>query len=194
MGATTIWIDTETGGTEPHHPTIQVAAIAERDWLELATLEVKIRFDVAKAEPDALALNHFDAAIWEREALPEVTAVEDLAAFFRDHATVEKLSKRTGRPYRVARLAGHNLAGFDGPRLVEMFKRHGAFMPAAAFEPLDTMHLSRWYALGQENPPASAKLGDLCAHFGIQQPAAHDALGDVRSCIAVARRMLEATT
>ena len=189
-GVTTVWLDTETAGVEDHHATIQIACVVERDWQEIATFEQKIRFDATKADPAALALNHYDAKTWEREAVGEGAAVALLGDFLRSHAEIEKRSK-AGNPYRVARLAGHNIASFDAPRLMAAFKRHGAFLPAAIFETLDTLHLSRWHALRLASQPENFKLPTLCAHFGIPNPDAHDALADVRSCIAIARAILE---
>lgn len=190
-GITTCWFDTETAGVEDDHATIQIAAVAERDWHELEVYEAKIQFDVAKADAEALKVNHYDEATWAREAKAEALVVHELGAFFNRHREITKISKRTGRPYSVARLGGHNVASFDAPRLVAMFQRYGLFLAAACFEPLDTMHLARWHALRLALPPANLQLPTLCAHFGIANPDAHDALADVRSCIAIARAVLE---
>lgn len=192
IGSTTIFFDTETAGTSDEHATIQIAAVAVRDWQEVGVFEAKLRFDEAQADPEALALNHYDRAVWEREALVEGVALLRFASFCRGHAEVEKVSARTGNPYRIARLAGHNVVSFDAPRLVAAFKRSGAFLPAAAYECLDTLHLARWMAHRNGFSPKSFKLADLCEHFGIALGAeGHDALADVRATVVLARELLE---
>lgn len=193
-GITTVWFDTETGGVEDHHPTIQVACVVERDWIELETFEAKIKFNPAQADPEALALNHYSDEVWKLHSITEGEAVSLLASIFNRHREIEKVSKSSGRPYSVARLGGHNIATFDGPRLVAMFQRFDRFFPAACYESLDTMHLARWHALRLAKPPANLKLPTLCDFFGIPNPNAHDALADVRSSISIARAILDPIT
>lgn len=47
----TVYYDVETGGTEPQHPTIQLAAIAVDGGKELGAFEQKIQFDEAACDP-----------------------------------------------------------------------------------------------------------------------------------------------
>ena len=108
MKATTVFVDLETGGTEVSHPDIQIAAIAMRNWAELDSFEAKIIFDEREADSEALEINHYDPEVWEREAIPEQEVIGRFGNFLRKHAVIKKVSKRNGKPYRVARLAGHN--------------------------------------------------------------------------------------
>jgi len=102
------------------------------------------------------------------------------------------LGNPCGKPYDVARLAGHNALGFDCPRLGAMFKRHGAFLPAAMYQPLDTLQLSLWHCARTGTTPANYQLGTLCQHFAIPLGAeGHDALADVRATIALAQKIME---
>src|ERR1019366_3616301 len=104
-----VFFDLETAGLTSAHPDIQLAAIAvDPDWNELDTFDEKIRFDISRADPEALKLNHYDPAIWEREALGECAVVKSFAAFLGPYKCVQLVSKRTGNPYSVARLAGHH--------------------------------------------------------------------------------------
>lgn len=182
--------DCETGGLDPAvHPMIQFAAIAvDLDWKELETLEVKLRFDPAKADPEALKLNHFDPAVWEREAIEPAAAVKRIGQFLREHATTEMVSQRTGRPYKVATLAGHNVQ-FDAGFLQALFKAHGAFVPAS-YRVMDTCSLALWTYHGRADAPKTFKLGELAKHLGVELEGAHDALADVRATVAVARALL----
>lgn len=190
MKTTTIFFDLETGGVEDHHPDIQLAAAAIRDWEVLEVFERKIRFDLSAADARALEINSFHADAWQKEAVEERHVVSDFAAFLESHRIIQKRS-RAGNPYLVARLAGHNVARFDAPRLVRMFARHGAFLPADAFMPLDTMQLALWRFADAEKKPENFKLETLCRFFGISTEGAHDAWIDVENTAQLARRLLE---
>ena len=185
---TTVYFDLETGGIEAHQPNIQIAAIAVRDGVEVAAFEHKIRFDDSVADPEALAINHYDAAVWADQAVTSETAVRAFSRFCRDHADLELLSKRTGRPYSVARLAGHNIVSFDIPRLRRMFDEStDSYLPACWWYPLDTYQRAIWHFAERDIPtPENYKLSTLAAHFGLDAEGAHDALADVRLSAGVA--------
>ncbi len=187
---TTVVFDLETGGVEAKHPDIQLAAVAVRGWEEIDTFERKLQFSVDSCDPEALEINSYDPAVWEREALPEARVVAQFAQWMRRHAVIHKVSKR-GNPYSVARLAGHNVARFDAPRLLAMFKRHGAFLAADAFRPLDTLQLALWHFAGREDEPENYKLGTLATALGIATDGAHDALADVRMTVQLAKAICE---
>lgn len=189
-----VFFDTETSGLHPEHPTIQLAAIAVGpDWTELETFERKIAFDERQADPEALAMNHYDASVWKRDAVPEVVAVQEFAALLNRHRSIDLVSKRTGKPYRVARVGGHNVAGFDLDRVSAMFKRFGTFFPVDFRSTLDTRYGAVWFfeAHPEQEKPADFKLTTLAAHFGIPTDGAHDALFDVRLSIALAHGLLD---
>jgi len=189
-----VFFDTETGGLLPEHPTIQLAAVAVGDgWKEIETFERKIAFDVAKADPAALAMNHFDAAAW-KGAPSERQVVDEFGAFLGRHHSVELISKRTGNPYSVARVGGHNVVGFDLERVSAMFKRHGAFFPVEFRSVLDTRYGAVWFFEGAAKQPKDFKLTGIAEHLGIAVEGAHEALFDVRLSIAVAKKILEGRT
>ena len=129
--------------------------------------------------------------VWSSEAVAERMAVRAFAAFLEQYRVLGRVSQK-GNPYSVARLAGHNVARFDAPRLLRMFKRNGgAFLPADAFMPLDTMQLALWRFAEVEKRPKNLKLRTLCEFFGIETAGAHDALADVRMTVQVARHLFE---
>lgn len=184
---TTIYFDFETGGVELHHPDIQLAAVAvDAAWTELQAFQMKIQFDEAKADPEALKINHYDPAVWAKEAQPEALVVARFSQFLNRHKSIEMIS-RAGRPYSVARLAGHNAATFDGPRLKAMFQRHAQFLPAHPLV-LDTCQRALWHAQETGFTHENFKLPTLCRDFGIPLKA-HEALADVRGCIALAKSL-----
>lgn len=168
----------------------QFAAIAvDHNWRELESIELKVKIDESKADPGALAINGYDPARWALEARSPAAAMGGIADFMRRHAGVQKVSK-AGNPYTIARLCGHNAAGFDGRFLAAWFKRANQFLPGACFECLDTLALARWVTYCHPCPPADQKLGTLCRWLGIEHTEEHDALGDVRATAELARRLV----
>lgn len=189
-----VFVDLETGGVESHHPDIQLAAVAvDAELAEIESFEAKIQFDVAKCDPEALELNAYNPDEWLHFAKPERVVVSEFGAFLRKHSTLERISK-AGKPYKIARVAGHNIRTFDGPRLRAMFERYGEFLPAAWYWPLDTMELALWfYARAGRPEPENYRLGTLMAQIGAYFPSegkAHDALGDCLATVVLARRLL----
>jgi DNA polymerase III epsilon subunit-like protein len=181
--------DSETTSLLPDCRFIQLAAIAVApDWSEIETFEVKIQFDEAVADPKALEVNHYDPIVWVMQAVPERQALTEFADFLGRHKSVEMVSKRTGRPYSVARLAGHNAATFDGPRLFEAFRRHNMFCPAHP-QVLCTLSRAMWFAIETGTKFESLKLSYLAEFFGVHVENAHDALADCKMAIGVAKAL-----
>jgi DNA polymerase III epsilon subunit-like protein len=183
----TIFFDFETGGIRDDQPNIQLAAIAVDDqFRELAAFEQKISFDEASADPQALAINHYDRSRWS-QAKPPAEVARLFSQWLRPFSCVQKTSK-LGKPYSVARLAGHNAAVFDGPRLRRMFTEAQMFCPVE-LHVRDTLQRALWHFDERGVEPKSFRLTELCSHFGIPAGGAHDALTDVRLAIAVAKAM-----
>lgn len=184
--------DLETSGlSEERHEVIQFAAVAVDDaWREIEALELKVHFDVSRADRQALEINGFDPSMWEKEALAPPVARGRIADFLRRHATLQKMSKgKPPKPYLVARVCGHNAASFDGRFLAAWFKRADHFLPAACFEALDTLALARWASFVTPPGPKDHKLGTLCEWLGIVHGGEHEALADVRATVEVAHRL-----
>ncbi len=188
------FIDLETGGREPRHPTIQVGAIAvdiARDgWPECGRFEAKVRFDPELCEPEALALNHYDEQVWAREAIGPSEVLRKLDVWFRNGKQTLELISQSGNPYRVAKVAGHNIAKFDLPRLERLWREK--FKPFAAWRPLDTLVRAAWqFDFGHQGPkPDGLSLGALCEFYGIEHGGAHEALADILATIEVAKRLV----
>jgi DNA polymerase III epsilon subunit-like protein len=183
----TVFFDFETGGIRDDSPSIQLAAIAvNQEFRELGSFEQKIAFDEAAADPQALAINHYDRDKWT-QAKPPAEVARLFAQWLRPFSCVEKIS-RQGTPYSVARLAGHNAAVFDGPRLRRMFEEARMFCPVE-LHVRDTLQRALWWFDDNGIEPASFRLTELCKHFRIPVDGAHDALTDVRLAIAVSKAM-----
>lgn len=186
----TVFFDLETGGLLASHPNIQLAAIAVENGRELGTFEAKIAFDPATADPEALEVNCYTTEAWAG-ASEERVVLREFVEFLQAHASVEKTSLKSGKPYRVARLAGHNVARYDMDRLFRAAKTHGIFLPAD-HHALDTLQGATWFFTANPPFPPSLKLSALCHHFGIEYDpnAKHDALRDTRATIQLARKLV----
>ena len=182
----TVYFDLETGGLQPTHPTIQLAAIAIDDaGTEKASFEQKIAFAEADADPAALTLNHYDKAAWANAVTPAVAAAR-FALFAKPYSSVEMISKRTGQPYNVAKLAGYNALTFDLPRLKAMFGT--SFFFPCSYLVRDVLQRVLFYfdERPDTKPPANFKLSTVAEYFGIAVDGAHDALADARMSAAIA--------
>lgn len=185
----TAYFDFETGGLDPTHPSIQLAAVAWDGGIELGSFEQKIAFDESQADPNALAMNHYTREAWVDAKSASVTAAR-FAAWLKPYCVVKKTSPRTGSAYTVARLAGYNAATFDMPRLRDLF---GALFLPAEHPVRDVLQLVAFHfdARPDVAPPPNLKLTTVCALFGIEVSGAHDALTDARLCAQLHHRITQ---
>ena len=127
-----VFLDLETTGLDVNTAQIiQCAAIAvDQKGEVIDTFERKVQFDVLAADPVALAINHYDAEVWTREAAAPLTFALDFSRWLNKHCTEDKVSKG-GIPYKVAKLKGYNASVFDVPLLRSYFYREapGVFLP-----------------------------------------------------------------
>lgn len=187
----TVFFDLETGGVEMRHPVIQLAAVAvDDDWNESSAFEQKIAFDIDACDMEALRLNHYTPEAW-KDAVVREAALARFVSWLRPYQSLSLLSKRTGNPYSVAKLAGYNALTFDLPRLKAMF--------GAEFTPWDPRVrdvLQRalfWFDEHPETPkPENFKLATVAEMFGIASDGAHDALADARMSAALAKALRDA--
>lgn len=185
---TTIYFDFETGGLLPQHPSIQLAAIAYDDYTgkELGSFESKIAFDESKADDEALLMNSWDGNLWKNAPAPAEVA-KNFADFLRPHCKVKMMSKRTGKPYYVAKGAAYN-APFDWPRLRELFGE--SFLPVS-YHVRDILQRAIFHCDENAIEVESFKLTELCKLFGIETKGAHDALADVRMEAALYQKIVD---
>ncbi len=185
----TVYFDFETGGLDPRHPSIQLAAVAWDGGIELGAFEQKIAFAENDADPNALAMNHYTREAWVDAKSPSVVAAR-FATWLRPYCVVKKTSPRTGSDYTIARLSGYNAAAFDGPRLRELF---GAQFLPAEHPVRDVLQLVAFHfdARPDVAAPPNLRLATVAAHFGIPTDGAHDALFDARLCAQLHHRILQ---
>lgn len=193
MNETIIYFDLETDSTAEDCQIIQIAAVAvDPDGNELGGYAARVQFDPEKSDQKALEINHYHPQLWE-DAIPPAQAVEEFARFLDKFKWVTQVSKRSGKPYKVARLGGYNAVGFDMPRLRRMFAQQGAFLPAHP-RALDVLQLADWYfQINPNEKPESTKLETVCTALGcpIPEGEAHNALIDARYTARLAQRLKE---
>ncbi len=192
---TVVFFDLETSGLSYiKHEIIQIAAVAiNRDYEILDEFEAKLKFDLEKADPRSLKINSYDKEIWDMEAISASRAIIRFDSFLENHKGIELISDRTGEPYTVALLAGHNVVSFDIKFLSQAFRSmDNRFMPAS-FQGLDTLVLASWWrkklVRDGNTVPKNIKLETLCEWFEIELVDAHDALADVRANVSLSKAL-----
>jgi DNA polymerase III epsilon subunit-like protein len=185
----TVYFDFETGGLEPHHPSIQLAAIVVDDETgqEIASFERKIQFDESACDPKALEINGYQAEAWS-EAISPVAVAIAFTEFVNPHRCIEAKSKY-GKPFiSVAKMAGYDALTFDWPRLKALY---GSQFCPCSFHVRDVMQRAMWWFDEHGQRPENLKLVSVCKHFGIVTDNAHEALADVRMTAELAKRLKE---
>ncbi len=182
--------DYETAGLMPWADNIQLAAIAvDEELTEIETFERKIAFNDKHADQTALKMNHYDADIWAKEALPEAQVTTEFNDFLKKYADIKAISRK-GDPYFVAKLCGYNCQLFDLPRLKKMFEKHQKFLPAH-FQTMDVLVRVYWWFYEKKLPPLpSYKLSDVATYFEIPTDGAHEALSDCRMTLKILKHMM----
>jgi DNA polymerase III epsilon subunit-like protein len=186
--AYTVYFDLETGGVEPRHPTIQLAAVAiAEDGSEADAFMARLQFNEADCDAEALKMNHYDPAAWANAIAPD-RAVERFAVWLEPFRSVTLTSKRTGRDYTVAKLAGYNALTFDAPRLRQLF---GTRFTPWSHQIRDVLQRALfWFDEHPEAPrPENYRLATVAAYFGLATDGAHDALADARMAAALYDRL-----
>lgn len=184
-----IYFDLETSGLSLTHPVIQLAAVATRDGKELSSFECKLAFDEKEADPKALELNHYDPAVWAKEAKSASEAIRSFDTWAAPYRSVKRTSQRTGNDYYLGQLAGYNALTFDLPRLRALYGTD--FFPFS-YQVRDI--LQRVFFYFDEHPlvtpPVDFKLSTVASFFGFTVDGAHDALTDVHLTHLVHRRLI----
>lgn len=193
-----VFYDIETSGLIlKKHDIIQIAAIAfsveDGRWQELEEFEIKLEFDLLKADSEALENNCYVKEVWEKEAVPQKRAILIFSDFLRRHSDVQRIGKKSGKPFFCCRTAGHNIKNFDDPFVRAFFKRMDVFCPIDFMEAYDTIQLSLWeFGLKRTNIiPENYQLGTLCRTVGVDLENAHDALSDIRANSKLAQAILQ---
>jgi hypothetical protein len=188
-----VYFDLETGGFRFNQPIIQAAFVAVNVSMEVtASLQVKLRFDPADCNQEALEINHYDPDVWAAEAVSREFAVHEIEAFLTKHKNMQLLSKK-GTWYEATRMLAYN-ADFDGPRIQNLFKLTGNTYYPGNRRTLCLMQRAAWFYTDffplMEQPP-NLKLATVFEHLcpgvdlgKLHETAYQDAGALTRSAVA----------
>ena len=158
-----VFIGIETSGLNPdRHEITEIAAFRNGVWFHR-----RVRMLAPEnADPKALELNGYDAALWEEDAIHPWKATAELNGFVQPGDM----------------LVFHN-SSFDLP-----FLRKAGFASAADYHPLDTASMA--WPLVVAGKLKSIKLAALCDYFGVSNEGAHGARRDVERLMEVYLRLM----
>ena len=169
------FIDTETTGLSPADEIIELACIlTDLKLQEVGRWHGKFKPGRA-VHPEAAAINGYDVATWEREAVPfgQFIAWCKPPRIPFGHAAVP---------------VGHNVI-FDQPRIEAAFKATGAFCPISR-RGIDTMSLALTLRLAGVLQCENVKLPTVAAALGVCKPT-HRAMDDAETVRAIVGRTVE---
>jgi len=174
---TLVWIDTETGGTDPHeHPLLEIAALqtsADASKVLSSWFYAKVKPDLGqwctKKALETNGINPKDPA-WLKDALE----VEEMADLFL-----------AWLPGEMPVLAGHNVA-FDQRFLNAALEKRGVKWITPTLDTLPMARKLRGTVLAAKQ---KCGLSDLCSHFGIALDNQHTAKADARRAILLYRKL-----
>lgn len=177
--------DVETDGLRPDCQITQFAAAGYKNGNAVKFMNVRVQFDVSKADEEALKLNHYSEKAW-KDAITREELAANFSNFLRHFKCIKHVSQKTGKPYEVAQLCGYNAIRFDGFVLKRLYEELGLFLPA---DPriLDVMQLIQWLEVMDLLPFKldDYKLETVSKAFKHPEFRAHDASADVLALIKI---------
>jgi DNA polymerase III alpha subunit (gram-positive type) len=182
-----LFLDTETGGLTPRYSLLTLAAIvADKDFNPIRggtdkdTLYLEIRHPTYIVSPEALTINKIDLTHHSARGVK----LEEAKQKFEDFL-------QTARVVAGDKLIpiGHNLS-FDLKFVWAQLMSEDVWRRYCQHQALDTMIAARFFkAAGVID--CNCNLTALCELFHVDTADAHNALGDTRSTMAVARALME---
>lgn len=179
-----LFFDIETSGLIPEeHDIIQIAAV---DPITGDEFEQLLRFKTGNASKEALKINGYNEELWDERAVTQRKGFQLFRKFIEDHATQTRISRKTGKEYKVAVMAGHNIDKFDMQFLRMWEQRQNGYLPID-YACYDTLQLARWVMPDLKG----YRLEDLARHFDVFDGKCHNALHDVKMNIKIAAHLIQ---
>ncbi|RMD72192.1 MAG: 3'-5' exonuclease [Bacteroidetes bacterium] len=181
-----LFIDTETGGTNPQkHDLLSVGLAVWENGNIIARKEIPVQGRPERCTEEALAINRIDLEAHNRKALSRKEALSEIIRFIEQHFEE--------RPVTVA---GHNVA-FDLNFLRALFEEFGEDMSHyLAHRTIDTASILQLLALLEGSASnlqevASSSRAFAIYHIDIPAKERHTALGDAMATARLFSKILE---
>jgi DNA polymerase III epsilon subunit-like protein len=176
-------VDTETGGLDPERESIfSLGAVVWQDGSIADELLINIREAPMVYTVGALKVNGIDPMTWVGD--DPLTATQKLKAFLLKNGF-----------FKVAPMAGHNIASFDWGFIKRLYRLAGEDVnKTLSYKMLDTMTLAAALdTVGRLPGLRSRGLDGLCQRFGItiRTGSVHNALEDARATAKLLTRLLD---
>lgn len=177
-----MFVDTETGGTNPQkHTLLSIGLVVwDKNDGELYAAEYSLKHDNYVITKTAQRINHFpqdhnvDGSVMPLEAIDQICELKDL--YFSDHTAIP--------------LAGHN-THFDSQFIRKLFEDHGkSYEKIFSHRLVDTYSILKFLsdcAIIHDDVLSSAK---AFKYFKINVNGRHTALGDARATMQMYEKLL----
>ncbi len=159
-----VFVDLEFSGLDLGQEVLEIGFVKVKAGTHEVLLEKDIKIKpkhIETADPEALKVNGYDPAEWEREGV----SLEEGVAEFLKHS-------------EGTMLVGHNLP-MDWMFLQKAIETCGR-KPNYLYKGLDTYSLA-WLLLRGNSDIKRFSLGEICKRFGIEQLRSHRALDDAQA-------------
>lgn len=176
-----LFIDTETGGTDPRrHTLLQVAAVAYKDGKILGQLQFNNRVTHYTTTEEAMKINGLDLQDVYNTGVTPSDGVQMLNNFIKRHFGDEK-------PI----LAGHNVS-FDKYFIqYQLYENNGLNInDFISYRMLDTMSLLWGLHFAGKVPKEACSSSGAFKYFGIEVEGRHTALGDCLATVKLFEKLI----
>ncbi len=177
MSPRILFLDTETGGLDPHlHDLLSIGLVVWEKGKLLAEKEIKVQGRPERCTEQALRVNKIQLEEHNRQALPPKAAVREVIAFLEENFD-----------YKPVIVGGHNV-GFDLAFLRVLFAKGGLNLEDyLSHRVIDTSSILQYLGLLQgydrEQLQRAASSDEAFRHYRIplSKRLRHTALGDARA-------------
>jgi DNA polymerase III epsilon subunit-like protein len=180
---TFLFIDTETTGLRPgFHEIIEIGCVVAESHMDLFGKEQLVETAARtwrihplypeRAQAEALKINGYGRRDWS-DAVPKDRAYRELAELGKGKI-----------------LLAQNMS-FDWSFLLAEAQTVNVAIENVFFRKLDLMSMAFLYARIKDLELKRFSLEAMCEHFGVNNPAAHEALADARAAFEVFKHLWE---